>query len=76
MRIDIVVAPCRNELILANSLENCSCLSDPISKYLSIADRKYSGLCSLSIAHCPDQRHRTIGLVNCPVYYLTFYQTV
>ena len=33
MRIDAVVALSRYDIILANSLENCSCLSDPILSY-------------------------------------------
>jgi len=64
-----------NELNNGKRLENVSCLSEPISIYLFVVDRKYSGLCRLFIECCQGDAFG-YPFAYCPVYYLTFRRSV
>ena len=56
MRIDAVIASCDDKLILANSLENCPCLSEPIlyTCQLLIGNIQASVACLLHIVQTDD----------------------
>jgi hypothetical protein len=57
-------------------LKSYPCLCVPILLELSIADRKYSGLCALCVVACLGMRRYAVPFVDCPVYYLTFRRSV